>query len=74
MVAFKAAINTASARKMNAVIEFVETIVKQVKFFLSGDFGSAITIPAGRYAVFSITGELDAQQQLAALRKLWQEL
>lgn len=34
----------------------------------------AITIPAGKYAVFSITGELDAQQQLAALQKLWQEL
>lgn len=34
----------------------------------------AITIPAGRYAVFSITGGLDTQQQLAALRKLWQEL
>lgn len=34
----------------------------------------AIKIPAGKYAVFSITGEMDTAEQLAAIQKLWQEL
>lgn len=33
-----------------------------------------IKIPAGKYAVFSITGEMDTNGQLAAIQKLWQEL
>lgn len=33
-----------------------------------------IKIPAGKYAEFSITGEMDTAEQLAALQKLWQEL
>ncbi len=35
---------------------------------------SVIKIPAGKYAVFSITGEMDTAEQLAAIQKLWQEL
>ncbi len=35
---------------------------------------SVIRIPAGKYAVFSITGEMDTAEQLAAIQKLWQEL
>ena len=33
-----------------------------------------IKIPAGKYAEFSIKGEMDTAEQLAALQKLWQEL
>lgn len=33
-----------------------------------------IKIPAGKYAEFSITGEMDTNEQLAALQGLWQEL
>lgn len=33
-----------------------------------------IKIPAGKYAEFSITGEMDTNEQLAALQRLWQEL
>lgn len=33
-----------------------------------------IKIPAGKYAEFSITGEMDTKEQLAALQKLWQGL
>lgn len=34
----------------------------------------AIKIPAGKYAVFTITGGMDTTEQLAAIQKLWQEL
>lgn len=34
----------------------------------------AIKIPAGKYAVFSITGEMDTSGQLAAIQRLWREL
>lgn len=33
-----------------------------------------IKIPAGKYAVFTITGEMDTAGQLAAIQNLWQEL
>lgn len=33
-----------------------------------------IKIPAGKYAEFSIVGEIGTEEQLAALQKLWQEL
>lgn len=33
-----------------------------------------IKIPAGKYAEFSITGEMDTAEQLTALQRLWQEL
>ncbi|MDE5740981.1 MAG: GyrI-like domain-containing protein [Oscillospiraceae bacterium] len=33
-----------------------------------------IKIPAGKYAEFSITGEMDTNRQLAVLQRLWQEL
>ncbi len=33
-----------------------------------------IKIPSGKYAEFSITGEMDTTEQLAALQRLWQEL
>lgn len=33
-----------------------------------------IKIPAGKYAEFSITGEMDTNEQLASLQGLWQEL
>lgn len=33
-----------------------------------------IKIPAGKYAEFTITGEMDTAEQLAALQRLWQEL
>ena len=31
-------------------------------------------IPSGKYAVFSITGEMDMQTQFAEINKLWQEI
>lgn len=31
-------------------------------------------IPAGKYAEFSITGEMDTQKQLAEIGRLWQEI
>lgn len=34
----------------------------------------AIKIPAGKYAVFSITGKMDTNEQLAAIQRLWREL
>ncbi|MDE6763211.1 MAG: GyrI-like domain-containing protein [Oscillospiraceae bacterium] len=33
-----------------------------------------IKIPAGKYAEFTITGEMDTNEQLAAIQRLWQEL
>lgn len=33
-----------------------------------------IKIPAGKYAVFSITGKMDTAEQLDAIQRLWQEL
>ena len=31
-------------------------------------------IPSGKYAEFSITGEMDMQAQFAEINKLWQEI
>lgn len=33
-----------------------------------------IKIPAGKYAEFSIEGDMDTQSQLAEVQKLWQEI